>query len=143
MSAKFRSTFLALAVVLLPGFAAAENWVGFYTEKWNRTSGRSGTKLDFSNSYFYDADSIVRSASGDITLWIKEVSENDSYYVKKGAPRKETLFRKVHLWCSSQRYEVIQDDTDGDGANKLLSEEIKAGSYYEKLHGTVCRLNGR
>jgi hypothetical protein len=141
MRTKFRVSFLVVAIVMLSTLAHAEKWIDFHTEKWSRTSGKLNMKLMFANRYSYDAESIVRTASGDITLWIKEVSENDRYYVKKGAPRSETVFRKVHVWCRLQRYEVIQGDTDEDGANELLSEAIKAGSYYEKLHRAVCTLS--
>jgi len=132
---------VAIVIVSLPAFAHAETWINFHAEKWSRTSGKLGKKLNFANRYFYDAASIVITAPGDITLWIKEISENDRYYVKKGAPKSETVFRKVHVWCALKRYEVIQADTEEEGANELLSEEIKAGSYYEMLHKAVCKLN--
>ena len=130
---------VTIAIVSLPAFAYAENWINFHTEKWSRTSGKLSRKLNFTNRYFYDAASIVRTVSGDITLWIKEISENDRYYVKKGAPKSEIVFRKVHVWCTLKRYEVLQADTEEEGANDLLSEEIKAGSYYEMLHKAVCK----
>lgn len=133
--------FLAVTAVVFSATVYAENWIEFHTEKWSRRSGKTGKQLLFSNRYSYDAESLVKSSSGDFTLWVKEVSDNDRHYVKKGAPQSETVFRKVHVWCTLKRYEVIQEDTDEDGANELLSEEIKAGSYYEKLHKTVCQPN--
>lgn len=134
---------VAIAIVTLPVLAQAENWVEFHTEKWSRTSGKLSKKLYFSNRYSYDAESLVKGSSGDITLWVKEISANDRYYVKKGSPQSETVFRKIHLWCRLKRYEVIQVDSDEDGANELLSEEIKAGSYYERLYQAVCTTNTR
>ena len=131
----------ALAIAGMSTAARGEDWIDFHTEKWSRTSGKLSRKLNFANSYFYDAASIVRTAPGDITLWIKEISENDRYYVKKGAPKRETVFRKVHIWCTLKRYEVLQADTGEEGANELLSEEIKAGSYYEMLNKAVCKPN--
>jgi len=129
---------VTIAITSLPAFVHAENWINFHTEKWSRTSEKLSRKLNFANSYFYDAASMVRTAPGDMTLWIKEVSENDRYYVKKGAPKSESVFRKVHVWCTLKRYEVLQADSGEEGANELLSEEIKAGSYYEMLHKAVC-----
>jgi len=138
-----RVLFLAVVFVTLAQMTYAESWIDFHTEKWSRKSGKSGRKLLFSNHYFYDAESIKRSSSGDVTLWIKVISDNDKYYVKKGAPQSETVYRNVHLWCSLKRYEVIQIDTDTDGANELLSEEIKNGSYYEGLFNAVCSVKAQ
>jgi hypothetical protein len=136
-----RVIFLAVTLVTVSVTVYAENWIDFHTENWSRKSGKTGKKLHFSNRYSYDVESLVTSSSGDITLWVKEVSDNDRHYVKKGAPQSETVFRKVHVWCRLKRYEVIQVDSEEEGANELLSEEIKAGSYYEKLHKTVCMPN--
>jgi len=119
----------------------AENWIDFHTEKWSRKAELSGTKLRFSNRNIYDAESMVKTPAGDLTLWIKVVSVNDKYYVKKGAPRSESVYRKIHVWCALKRYEVIQADSDADGPNELLSEEIMNGSYYERLYKTVCNFN--
>ena len=138
-----RVFFLAVTLVTVSVTVYAENWIDFHSEKWSRKSGKTGKKLHFSNRYSYDAESLVTNSSGDITLWVKEVSDNDRHYVKKGAPKNETVFRKVHVWCMLKRYEVLQTDTFEEGANELLSEEIKAGSYYERLHAAVCRLNAR
>jgi hypothetical protein len=138
---ELRVSFLAVAIVLLSALAHAENWIDFHTEKWSRKSSKTGKKLLFKNHYLYDAESMVRTASNDITLWIQEISDNDRYYVNKGAPQSETVFRKVHVWCTLKRYEVLQADTFEEGANELLSEEIKVGSYYERLHETVCKTN--
>ena len=129
---------VAIAIVSLPAFAHAENWIKFHTESWSRTSGTLNRKLTFVNSYSFDAASMARTAPGDITLWIKEISENDRFYVTKGAPKRETVFRKVHVWCTLKRYEVLQADMGEERANELLSEEIKAGTYYEMLHKAVC-----
>jgi len=85
---------------------------------------------------------MVKTSAGDVTLWIKVVSDNDRYYVKKGAPQSEAVYRKIHVWCALKRYEVIQEDSETDGPNELLSEEIVNGSYYERLYKAVCSFNG-
>lgn len=128
-------------ILLLTQFASAENWVEFYNEKWSQKSGGGRKKLVYSNRYYYDGDSLLKKTSGDITLSVKEVSENDRTHVKKGAVESETLFRQVHLWCKLKRYEVLQSDTDGGEANESISEEIRSGTYYEKLYQAVCALN--
>jgi len=133
-----RVYFIAIASVSLSTMAHAENWIGFHTEKWSRKAELSSKKLLFSNHYYYDAESMVKTSAGDVTLWIKVVSDNDKYYVKKGAPKSEVVYRKIHVWCALKRYEVIQADTDSDGPNELLSEEITNGSYYERLYKTIC-----
>jgi hypothetical protein len=143
MRSMVRIFLVTLTVAGLATGARGEEWIDFHTEKWSRASGKLGRKLHFSNRYSYDAASIIRTGSGDLTLWIREISDNDSYYVKKGAPKNETVFRRVHVWCKLKRYEVLQADTFTEGANELLSEEITAGSYYERLHAAVCRLNAR
>lgn len=135
---KLRLFFLTFAMVSLSTLAYGENWIEFHTEKWSKKSGKSGKKLNFSSSYYYDADTVARAPSGDLTLWVKETDSNDKYYVKKGEPQSESLFRQIRFWCRLKRYEVIQADTDDGGANELMSEEIKSGSYYESLYKTVC-----
>jgi len=142
MRIMLRAYFIALAVVSLSTLVHAENWVDFHTEKWNRKSDLSSKKLIFSNRYYYDAESMVKTSAGDVTLWIKVVSDNDRYYVKKGAPQSEAVYRKIHVWCALKRYEVIQEDSETDGPNELLSEEIVNGSYYERLYKAVCSFNG-
>lgn len=135
---KLRLFFLTIAMVALSSLAYGENWIEFHTEKWSQKSGKNGKKLNFSNSYSYDADSIARAPSGNLTLWVKETASNDKHYIKNGAPQSETLFRQIRFWCRLKRYEVIQADTDDGGVNELMSEDIKSGSYYESLYRTVC-----
>lgn len=137
MGIRLKIYLLAVMIILLPLLSYAENWIEFHTEKWNQKSGKVKKKLNFSDRYYYDSETMVRLPSGDITLWVKEISDNDKYYVKKGAPQNETLYRQVHLWCSLKRYQIIQADVE-DGANETMSEEIKPGSYYEKLYKVVC-----
>jgi len=137
-----RAFLSAIAIVSLSTLVHAESWIDFHTEKWSRKAEMSGKKLLFSNRYFYDAESMVKTSAGDVTLWIKVISANDKYYVKKGVPQSEVVYRKVHVWCALKRYEVIQTDTAADGPNELLSEEIRSGSYYERLYKAVCNVNG-
>ncbi|NVN98203.1 MAG: hypothetical protein HXX17_02690 [Geobacteraceae bacterium] len=108
----------------------------FHKEKWTQKSGKSGKKLICSNRYFYDSESLVKSKSGNITLCVKEISES---FANKKSAEGETLYRQVYLWCKLKRYEVMQSETDGDDMNESMSEEIKPGTYYEKLHQAVCR----
>ena len=68
-----------------------------------------------------------------------EESGNDSYYVGKGNPERETSFKKVHIWCAAGRYELGADNNGEDGYFLTMSEEIKAGSVYAKLQAAVCR----
>ncbi len=143
MSIKLGRFFIFIVIVFLPLMVYAENWIEFHQEKWSQKSGKLNKKLTFFNRYYYDAESLVTTPSGNITLWIKEISDNDKYYVKKGTPQSETLFRQVHLWCKMKRYEIIQAEVDYGGANESMSEEIKSGSFYESLHRAVCKLNSQ
>jgi len=135
-----RVFFGAAVIISFATTVYSENWIDFHTEKWSRKSVKTGKALLFSNLYFYDAESLVKTSSGDVTLWIKVISDNDRFYVKKGAPQSEAVYRKVHVWCALKRYEVLQGDTDTDGPTEVLSEEVKSGSYYEKLYKSVCNL---
>lgn len=135
-AAVFSVTFLLLLPhVVFP----AERWVEFHKEKWTQKSGKSGKKLAFTNRYFYDPESLIKSKTGNIMLSVKEISESErSSAIKKG-PESETLFRQVYLWCNLKRYEVLQSDIDVGEMNESMSEEIKSGTYYEKLHLAVCK----
>jgi len=137
-----RACFIAVSIVMLSTSAYAENWIDFHTEKWKRKSGKTSEKLLFCNRYYYDADSLVKTASGNVTLWVKVISDNDKFYVKKGVPLSEAVYQKVHIWCALKRYEVLQADINTDGPTEVLSEEIKNGSYYEKLYKSVCNSGG-
>jgi len=142
LNLKFASFIVVVLISVVPLHCYAENWVQFHHEKWSQKSGQQNKKLNFSNRYYYDAENLVRTASGDISLWIKVVSDNDSYYVKKGSPRSETLFKQAHLWCKHKKYEIVHDDGGDTGLNESMGEEIKPGSYYEKLYNAVCEQQG-
>lgn len=125
-------------IVALPLMAFAENWIEFHQEKWSYRSGKLNRKLKFSNRFYYDAQSLARTSSGDVNLWVKEVSANDKYYVKGGDSDSETIFRKIHLWCGIKKYEIVQADEEDVVLNESMGEEIKPGSSYEKLYFAGC-----
>jgi len=125
-------------IVALPVMAFAENWIEFHQEKWSHKSGKLNRKLKFSNRYYYDAQSLVKTSSGDVNLWVKEVADNDSYYVRSGNPQSETIFRKIHLWCGVKKYEILQADEEDIVLNELIGEEIRPESSYEKLFLAGC-----
>lgn len=129
---------MAVCFISLPIQVQAENWIEFHTEKWSQKTGKQKKKLLYTNRYFYDAESRVTAPSGDISLWVKEISYNDTLYVRKGAPESETVFRKVHLWCNAGRYQILQADTDDGRPNEVISEAVKPGSYYDRLQKAIC-----
>lgn len=133
---------IALTLVLLPYLtvsASAENWIEFYKEQWTQKSTKAKKKLAFSNCYYYDIDSQITRPSGIITLWVKEISATDRIIAKKGDLEKEALVRQVNLWCKLKRYEVIPGEASVVEVNEKMSDEIRSGTYYEKLHQTVCK----
>ncbi len=132
------ATFLAISV-LLPGSAFCDKWTEFHTEKWDFKSEKLNRNLQFRNSYFYDADSMLRSKNGDVTAWVKELAENDRYYVSKGVPVQETIFRKILIRCSLNRYEILLEDEVEAEKSESMSEDIKAGTYYERLQAALCK----
>ena len=142
MAFKLKVPLVTIMLVALPLTTFAENWVGFHREEWSQKSGKLKRKLNFSSRYYYDVESLVRTAAGDAILWVKEVSDNDKYYVKSGNPQSETTFRKVHLWCKTKKYEIIQADEESVILNESMSEEIKPDSSYEKLYYAGCAGKG-
>lgn len=122
----------------LPNSLSAENWVEFHKERWQQKSGKGRKRLSYCNHYFYDSDSVAINPEGDVTLWVREVAENDRFYTKKGAAESEVLYRQVYLWCKNDRYQILGADGEESRANEQLSEEIRQGTYYEKLRDLVC-----
>ena len=130
--------FLVLCVMVpKPGLCA--RWVEFHTESWSFDSDRLNRKLNFRNLYFYDSATLARTKNGDVTLWLKEVSYLDKYYVKKGEPTEETTFKRIKLRCSSRKYEILTGDGGEGDSSEAMSEEIKPGSIYDRLLPLVCR----
>jgi hypothetical protein len=128
----------ALMVGIFPLASSAETWVEFHSGTWNYKSQKLKKKLKFRNSSYYDADSLKRSAAGDVDVWVKEVSMNDRYYVGKGVPSSEDTFKKIHLWCGAGKYEILTSDAEEAGANEAVGEEVVPGTMYDKLFRTVC-----
>jgi hypothetical protein len=129
---------LATTLCMDPGRASAEKWVRFHTESWHHDSQKLKKKLRFSSTAFYDSDSISVAANGDVTVWIRDVSHNDRYYVGKGIPEKEVVHKQIRLRCSVRKYDVLLGDEE-DGLQEAVSEEISSGSIYDKLYKRVCK----
>lgn len=135
------SLFLATALLLVPCQSFAEKWLEFHRESWSHYSAKLKKKLHFSNYFYYDADSLSRSANGDVTVLIRDVSHNDRFYVGKGIPEKEVVYKQILLKCMSRKYEVILEEGNGSEAPETIGEEIPAGSVYAKLFSRVCKVS--
>ena len=140
MAAFLRIAVCAVFVGIFPLENSAETWVEFHSEKWNYKSQKVKKKLNFRNRFYYDADSLKRSAIGDVDVWVKEDSMNDRYYVGKGVPSSEAIIKKMHLWCGAGRYEILTPDEDA-GTNVAMGEEVIPGSLNDKLFKTLCNVN--
>src|SRR6185369_3216216 len=132
MAAFLRYAVSAALITLFSTSVSAESWVEFHSEKWNYKSQKVKRKLNFRNRFYYDADSLKRSASGDVDVWVKEDSMNDGYYVGKGVPSSEAIIKKMHLWCGAGKYEIVTLDEDA-GTNVAMGEEVIPGSLNDKL----------
>ncbi len=132
----------AALILSLPLTASAESWVEFHAEKWDYRSEKLRRKLNFKSRSYYDPDSLKRSSKGDAELWVKEVSNIDRYYVGKGNPASEVIFKKMHIWCDAAKYEIMAPDADNSGMSEAMGEEIKPGSLYDKLFQIVCSGKG-
>jgi hypothetical protein len=128
-------------ILLFPLTASAETWVEFHSEKWNYKSQKVKKKLNFKNRFYYEADSLKRSAAGEVDVWVKEVSMNDRYYVGKGTPSSEEILKLMHFWCAAGKYEIIVANEEDAGTNEALGEEVKTGSLYDRLFNIVCDSN--
>ena len=122
-----------------PGRAFCEKWVEFYAEKWNYKSERVNKNLQFRNVYFYDADNLAVGRKGDVTVWVRELAKNDRYYVTKGVPEQETVFKNIRIKCDSKKYEILLGDGSEGEYSESTSENIKPGSCYDKLHSIICK----
>jgi len=138
MAALSRYAVYAVFVTLFSTSVSAESWVEFHSEKWNYKSQKVKKKLNFRNRFYYDADSLKRSATGDADVWVKEISMTDRYYVGKGVPESEEILKQMHFWCGAKKYEVITPDVGSEGMNEAMGEEVKPGSLYEKLLYSAC-----
>lgn len=132
------SLFLSATLFLAPSQVFAEKWVEFHRESWSHHSAKLKKKLHFSNYFYYDADSLSRSANGDVTVMIRDISHNDRFYVGKGIPEKEVVYKQILLKCMPRKYEVILEESDDSDAPESTGEEIITGSVYDKLFSRVC-----
>jgi hypothetical protein len=142
MAAFLRYAVCALLLGIFPLESSAETWVEFYSEKWDFKSQKVKKKLNFRSRSYYDADSLKRSATGDVDVWVKEDSTNDGYYVGKGVPSSEAIIKKMHLWCAAGKYEILTPDDENAGMNVAMGEEVIPGSLNDRLFQVVCSARG-
>lgn len=116
---------------------AAENWVEFHAESWSYYSDKLHKKLNFKTRHFYDADSVRRSKTGGVKVWLKEVAENDRFYVRKGNPEKETSFTQLKLWCDKKKF-VVMTEEGNIKLHESLGDEMIPGTRYDMLYGRLC-----
>lgn len=128
----------AACILSLCGAALGEQWHEFHREKWHYKSAKLKKKLQVVNIHYYDADSLRRSDEGDVSLWVKELSKNDRYYVGKGEPAQETIYKNVRIRCPLKKYEILTEDGVEFESLDSMSEAIAPGSVYDKLHAIVC-----
>lgn len=125
-------------LLLAPLECRAENWVEFHTENWQYRSKKLKKKLTFKNRFYYDADTLKITNSGQADVWVKEVAMNDRYYVGKGVPTTEDIFKSIHIWCAAGKYEIVTPETEGAGLDEMNGEEARPGSMYYRLLNSVC-----
>lgn len=140
MRAPALSLFLAASLILNTEQSCAEKWIEFHKESWSHDSKKLKRKLHFSNYSYYDAESLSMSANGDVTVLTRDISQNDRFYVGKGIPEKEVVYKQILLRCSSVKYEVILEDVAESEIHESIGEEIRAGSTYDKLFKRVCNI---
>jgi len=130
---------MAFSLLHKPSASHAEKWIEFHAESWSHQSKKLKRKLHFSTHSYFDADSISRTAAGDVTVWIRDVSRNDRFYVKKGVPASEVVYKQILLRCRTEKYEVMLDEGAVEiDSQESLGEDIKPGSVYDKLYRKVC-----
>lgn len=129
---------MAAILCILPCEVPAGNWVEFHAESWSHSSQKLKKQLRCSSQSFYDATNIKRDANGDVFVWTRDISRNDRFYVGKGVPEKEVVYKQVLLRCKTRKYEVILGNDSEAETQETVSEEIKSGSAYEKLYNKVC-----
>ena len=132
---------LILTAMLLCGLANesfAGKWVEFHSEAWSHASHRLNKKINCSSKSYYDDSSLKRDAKGNVSVWTRDVSRNDRFYIGKGIPETEVVYKQILLRCKANKYEVILGDESDVEAQESVSEEIRSGSVYEKLYRRVC-----
>lgn len=128
----------SFSVFILPLTASAERWVEFHSESWGSHSEKLGRNLTFSTRHYYDADTLKRGARNDLLVAVREVSRNDKYYVEKGIPENEAVYKRILLDCDSGRYEVLMEGDYEAESNLTDGDKIVQGSMYDKLFTVVC-----
>ncbi len=136
-----RTVVLSVCLGLLPCGAHGERWVEFHAETWSQFSQKLKKNLQFSSHSYFDDDRIRRSADGEVTVWIRDVTHNDKFYVGKGIPEKEVVYKQVVLRCMSRRYAVILGENGDVEVQETASEEVRAGSAYDKLFNRLCTVS--
>jgi hypothetical protein len=129
---------VAVQICALTDDSFAEKWVEFHSESWNHASHRLNKKLRCSSKSYYDDTSLKRDANGNVSVWTRDVSLNDRFYVGKGIPEKEVVYKQILLRCKTNKYEVILGDGSDIETQETVSEEIRSGSVYEKLYRLIC-----
>lgn len=132
------SFLVAVGMSVTPCSVHAEKWLEFHTEVWSHSSQKLKKNLHFSTASYYDADRIKRTANGDVTVWIRDISQNDKFYVGKGVPEKEVVYKQIRLRCNTRKYEVILEEDNAVELQETANEEIRSGSVYEKLFTILC-----
>lgn len=117
----------------------AEDWVEYHSDKWHYKSANVRKKLKFKSCYSYDVDTVKITAKGDVRVWVREITGNDSYYVGKGAAEQEVLYKRIYLWCGLQKFEIISDGDSEGGELQEMSDPIIPGSANEKLYLKLCK----
>jgi len=138
MKVKFVLLLLVFSLPHKPTAAHAEKWIEFHAESWSHQSKKLKRKLHFSTHSYFDADSVSRTATGDVTVWIRDISRNDRYYVQQGVPASEVVYKQILLRCRTQKYEVMLDEGSESYSKESFGEDIKSGSIYDKLYRKVC-----
>lgn len=134
-----RSFMTILLLSFLPSLALAERWVEFHSESWSSRSEKLGRDLQFGNRHYFDADNLKSGVNREILVPIREISQNDRFYVDKGVPEREAVYKKILLNCDARRYEVLLEGDYEAGTNEASGDEIKTGSLYDKLFVLVCK----
>lgn len=135
-----RSFIAVILVSLLPVSASAEKWVEFHSESWSSGSEKLGRDLLFCSRHYYDAENVKAVGNRGFLISIREISQNDRFYVDKGIPEKEAVYKQILLDCDARRYEVLLEGDFDAAANEASGDEIKTGSMYDKLSILVCKV---
>lgn len=138
MKTKYALLLIVFCLLQEPPASHAEKWIEFHAESWTHQSKKHKRKLHFSTHSYIDTDSISRTATGDVTVWIRDISRNDRFYVRKGDPASEVVYKQILMRCKAQKYEVMLDEGAETDGQESIGEDIKSGSIYDKLYRKLC-----